>query len=110
MDIVAKVVDGIPDTIIRAPHGQEGEIADLPAAVTTDTAGRRVAISRWRPDEEERKRIAEGGDIYLWVYGGIHPPVAVSAEPPVVAKAQIEVARVGLPVRRAGPENQEQVS
>lgn len=110
MDIVAKVVDGITDTIIRAPHGQEAEIADLPAAVGTDTAGRRVMISRWRPDELERKLIAEGGDIYLWIYGGMHPPVSVSAEAPVVAKAQIEVTRLGLPVRRAEPkpENQEQ--
>lgn len=40
------------------------------------------AISRWLPTEEEKKAIAEGKPIWLYVIGGGHPPVALTTERP----------------------------
>jgi len=99
MEIVANVIDGIKDTVFKGPDGSG--ILDLPVTRAEGADGKSVLISRWRPDEHERRLIAEGGDIFLWIYGGQHPPVFVSAEPPVVTKAPVEVIRVGLPTRKA---------
>lgn len=40
-------------------------------------------ISRWQPTEEERRLIAAGHPVWLWVFGsgGTHPPVSLEVCP-----------------------------
>lgn len=43
-----------------------------------------MRLSRWRPSDEERQRIADGDDIYLWLQCGVgkQPPVQLTVGPP----------------------------
>jgi hypothetical protein len=58
-----------------------------------------VTITRWQLDDEERKRVAEGGDIYLLIERGNHPlqPVMMQTQPP-----KIENQQQALPCPRCG--------
>lgn len=35
-------------------------------------------VSQWQPDEDERKTLADGGSVYLWIYGAAHPVVGLT--------------------------------
>lgn len=50
---------------------------DLPVIAAKDAENRTCMVSIWEPDEEERKRITDGEDVRLVVWGKQHPPVAV---------------------------------
>lgn len=39
-----------------------------------------VMVSFWRPTDEEILQLARGGLITLWVYGTVHPVVAMAVE------------------------------
>jgi hypothetical protein len=75
MEPVSGVVQGTPDTIFKGYPGVE----DLPTAVSSE-----YIISRWHPSEEDKKRIAEGGDIYLWVKSRALFPAYVGTETPII--------------------------
>lgn len=42
-------------------------------------------VSCWEPSDEERRLIAEGAPVWLYVWGRAHPPVKVTAESPWAA-------------------------
>lgn len=57
--------------------GPEGSgIIPLPVFANADE---NTLTSLWKPNEEERKVIAEGGCVVLSIYGGNQPPVKVGA-------------------------------
>jgi hypothetical protein len=91
------VVDGVLDKTFTAPAGKDYE--PLPVAV----AGEEL-ISRWTPDEVERKLIADGGDIWVSLLSNIQPPIYVSGEKPIVRDMGKGVLLVGYPTRKAEPE------
>lgn len=64
-------------------YGGAGYI-DLPAIKIDDGHGR--IITRWQLSDEDRARIAAGGDIFLdvWTFGRPLQPVCLSTEPPVI--------------------------
>lgn len=39
--------------------------------------GTMALLSRWEPSADERAKIAAGGDIVLYLYGGVQVPVAL---------------------------------
>ena len=51
---------------------------DLWLERTEDDHGNTVLVSTWEPSAEERAAIAEGANIELRVWGGGHPPVAIT--------------------------------
>jgi hypothetical protein len=42
-----------------------------------------VIVSCWELTDEDRQRIADGGKIWLAIYGGIHPPVSLQTDCPI---------------------------
>lgn len=54
--------------------------ASLPAKVVQDSAGHRVFCSAWFPTPGELELLKQGRPVYLYVWGGGHPPVALSVE------------------------------
>lgn len=75
MDIVDPKIDpalvppGSAPHIFNGPNGDE--YRDLPSVRTPHGA----VITRWQPTNEERRRIANGEDLYLTIYsyGDINP-------------------------------------
>jgi hypothetical protein len=66
------------NTIFRRPDSMtEEECGDLHVH---NTGG--ALISKWEPTEEERKAIANGAPVYLWVIGQVQPPVSLQVESP----------------------------
>lgn len=55
------------------------------ARVTTDEEGNPVVCSTFVPTDEQRKRIAEGSNIELVVWGG-QPPVAIHLDDTPIGK------------------------
>lgn len=53
---------------------------DLPLERTTDSDGRSVLRSRWKPTLEEVDAIQNGALVYLIVWGSGTPPVAIGVE------------------------------
>lgn len=89
MDPVIPVVEGFEkDQIVLKAEG----CIDLPVLQTE-----KYLISRWRPSDEERKLIAEGGDVYLWVWSNRHPPVSICGEPVLVREVTMTKLVVALP-------------
>lgn len=82
MNPALRVHADLPNTcVLEAPPGQEDEVA--PLAII---AGDGVMVSRWELTEEDRRRIAEGGSVYLHVCGRGHPPVMLTTELEVEAR------------------------
>lgn len=71
-------------TFTRPAGTTEAECADL-RCYRGEVGGWPCTISKWEPTEEERRAIAEGGAVYLFVYGDGHPPVAVSGTDPLAS-------------------------
>lgn len=45
-------------------------------------------VSCWQPNEEERKRIADGGNVWLLIQGAGQPPVSLTTEFPFADKGE----------------------
>jgi hypothetical protein len=68
---------------LRPPAGMnEDQCLPLYVYQGADPDGRRVVISRWQPDDEDRARIAAGGPVWLWIMGGTMPPASVDTNDP----------------------------
>lgn len=64
--------------MLMPPNGAErGTCGQLPAYHNPSNGS---IVSVWKPDAEELKGLAEGAHILLHVYGGAHPPVAMSVQ------------------------------
>lgn len=68
------------DVCLELAGGNEDNY--LWAERTTGEDGRPMIVTFWEPTDEERRVIAEGGKIVLFVQGRIHPPVAMSVLSP----------------------------
>jgi hypothetical protein len=64
---------------------------------TAIVGGLPCSISRWEPSVEERRALAAGGAVWLYVYGMGHPVVALTAEPPWPEAAAPALASAGDP-------------
>ena len=65
------------NSVMLAPKGMEN-CGDLP----TYRDGQHT-VSRWEPTEEERRQIAAGGSVWLWVWSPVtQPPVSISGISP----------------------------
>lgn len=108
MNPVGNIVRDLED---RNLQGGDTGAADMPIAVGSAYDGKgthTVMISRWTPSEAERKAIAEGGDIWLWVCGRQHPPVSVTGEQPIATEVQVPQTRITLPCGIAADEPTEE--
>lgn len=80
MDTIKPVVPGLEPYELEIGAGQP-QYAVLPALRGID--GR--VMSRWRPNEDERRALLAGADIYLTIYCGnnLYPPthIAIMEEP-----------------------------
>lgn len=69
--------------VLGAPTDWDQSKLECGALSVTDVKieGQAAMLSYWEPDEEDRKILAAGGKIRLFVWGTIHPPVAIDAVP-----------------------------
>jgi hypothetical protein len=68
---------------LGAPAGWDQQAmpcTSLPVTLHEDPAVGPVWVSYWKPSEAERSAIAAGALIELTIFGGGHPPVALSVE------------------------------
>lgn len=63
------------NTVLHLASGTEDN--DLWAERCNDVDGDPCIRSVWQPSDGERKLIAEGAQVYLIVWGDMHPPVAI---------------------------------
>jgi hypothetical protein len=47
----------------------------------TEHLGHPVVVSAWKLTDQEKKDLAEGGMVYLWIWGENMPPVALTVQP-----------------------------
>jgi hypothetical protein len=74
-----RVHPDIPNTYVRkAPKGAD-DCGELPVIVQKD-GYRQTFISRWELSDKERRQVAEGGSIYLFVTSASHPMVGLATE------------------------------
>jgi hypothetical protein len=69
--------------VFGAPAGwdqKELPCGALPVTVT-QVDGKTAMVSFWKPDAADLEALAKGGSIALWIYGDVHPVVAVGVEP-----------------------------
>ena len=69
--------------VLGAPKNWDqtkGECGALPVTVI-DTTNGPAMVSYWQPNDAERDMIARGSKVMLYVFGGMHPPVAVEVDP-----------------------------
>ncbi len=69
--------------VLGAPPGWDQK--ELPCGALPITRvqmeGKPAMVSFWKPDAADLAVLAEGGTVALWVYGEVHPVVAVGVEP-----------------------------
>lgn len=66
---------------------------DQPEYITLPAIrGKGVVLTRWKPNDIERKAIAEGADIYLSLYTGDGPMQPVKVETAACAMDVLEIA------------------
>ena len=70
-----RLVPGGSRAIVIAEHQEE--FRNIPAIVTPSS----VVISRWEPTDEERRRIANGEDLFLTIWGTPIRPVLLTVGP-----------------------------
>jgi hypothetical protein len=63
------------ERVLGLPGGNEDN--DLWVDLTADEDDNPVIRSVWEPTLEEREKIAAGQNVYLLVWGTMHPPVAI---------------------------------
>lgn len=56
-----------------------GECGALPVTIVHTENGPAM-VSYWLPSDSDRKAIAGGAKLMLYVFGAVHPPVAVQVE------------------------------
>ena len=74
------------DFVLTAPEGMEN-CKPIPATrqllkESEDDEGVPAIITFWKPDENEMRMLLSGGCVMLYVFGTVHPPVAVEVEVP----------------------------
>ena len=55
---------------VDQPEYEPLQICDMPML-----GGGNAMVSVWRPTEEERQQLINGGEIQLFILGTVHPPV-----------------------------------
>ena len=69
--------------VFGAPAGWDQK--ELPCGALpvtrTEVEGHVVMVSFWKPDAEELAALNRGDAVLLWVYGAVHPVVAVGVTP-----------------------------
>lgn len=68
----------------RPPTMTDQECEPLHVTSTTDANGHSVIVSCWKLTLEEVKALTEGKRLWLIVYGGVMPPIALSGVHPFV--------------------------
>lgn len=68
--------------VLGAPKGWDQDKNECGALPITDmkVEGEPVMVSYWQPDADDLRKLAAGGKIMLYVWGQVHPPVAVDVE------------------------------
>lgn len=100
MNPVKEIVKGVLSTSLGKPAGWTDKQCDSLPVVSTD----KFILSRWSFDEYERKAIAEGADLYLYVFSAAHPPVLLTLDKPNVRQIPLRVAKVEIASPAAGHE------
>lgn len=67
--------------VMAAPKGMP-ECSDIHAYNGKDGAGNKICITAYRPTTDELVKINLGEPIWLWIWGGGMPPVALEAHNP----------------------------
>jgi hypothetical protein len=69
--------------VLGAPAGWNQQ--DLPCGALpvtcTEVEGKPAMVSFWKPDADELEALRNGGAVALWIYGSVHPVVAMGVEP-----------------------------
>lgn len=71
--------------VFRLEDGNEDN--DLWVEMARTPEGEDVIISTWEPTPDERRRIADGENVALVVWGTAHPPVVVTVTDAPLGKA-----------------------
>lgn len=61
--------------------GKTPDVMDLPVTRFELGKGIPAVQSCWQLSDEELKEVNKTGKIYFSIYGNIHPPICISAEP-----------------------------
>lgn len=67
--------------VMKAPEGMDN-CQDLHTVLITQDS-LPIRVSKWILSDEELEKIKETRAVYLLIYGMIHPPVSVTAIPPI---------------------------
>lgn len=69
--------------VLGAPTGWDQKDLSCGALPVTlvNVQGKPAMVSFWKPDAADLEALAKGGTVALWVYGEVHPVVAVGVEP-----------------------------
>lgn len=59
-------------------ESKNGRCGALPICDIMTPDGLPVMVSAWTPTPDELDRLNRGEPVYLWVYGHMHPPVALT--------------------------------
>lgn len=62
--------------------GPEPGIGDLGVYRGTDSLGRPLSTSHWKPTDLELQALIAGGAVRLTIFGDGHPPVSLGVEQP----------------------------
>lgn len=65
--------------ILCAPQGM-ADCDNLPATMMVDEKGEGTIATFWEPSPEELAALNKGGKVVLYVFGGLHPPVALGVD------------------------------
>ena len=63
---------------LNQPEYERLDIVDLP--LDEENTNQNMMLSLWQPDEEERKLLAKGGVVQLYILGRKHPPVKMMVQ------------------------------
>jgi hypothetical protein len=87
-------------TFGRPPSLTDEQCKPLKVHRGTDQDGLPVSVSRWEPTSAELQELVAGGPVWLLVYGGGHPVVALSARSPFPDEHPAEGEAAGTAPRR----------
>jgi hypothetical protein len=76
------------NTVLGLLEGNEDN--DLWVTRTVDHVDDPVIRSVWEPTDDERRRIADGENVYLVVWGRLHPPVALGVTDEPLGRARVQ--------------------
>lgn len=75
-------IAGANHTFSPPPGWDEATMGPCPVLtlrLVKDSGGETVAISAWKPTDAERELIAKGAPVLLYLWGDVHPRVAIHA-------------------------------